>query len=186
MDTDVWNDDGEGSNNWTETDFTLSYERNMGPVDLTGGYIYYALDGTDSQEVFVSATYDTLLSPTLSVYRDMDHFAGWYVTLGVSHSVPLKDKIALDLGAQVSYLDADDASSYADRSGDAYSAFHDGLLSASVTFPVNEYVSVTPELNYSFPLSTDARHLLEDANGDAIGRSDADSIYGGVSVSLAF
>ena len=99
--------EGENSSNWTETDLTLAYDWSMGPVGLTAGYIYYSLIGLDSQEVFGRATLHTLLTPTLTVYRDYDHFAGWYVTLGVSHSVPITDKIGLNLGAQVGYLKAE-------------------------------------------------------------------------------
>ena len=47
---------------YTETDFTISYSRKLGIVQLGGGYIYYALGapyagGTaplDSQELFVT------------------------------------------------------------------------------------------------------------------------------------
>jgi len=189
LDTDVWNSDGEDSNNWTETDLTLSYDYALGPVALTGGYIYYALDAaTDTQEIYVSAGYDTLLSPTLTVYRDIDHYAGWYVTLDVSHSFPIKNDITLDLGAKVSYLSADDASSYADPSNpsDNYSNFHDGVLSAAVTIPVNQYISVSPQVYYSFPLSSDAKDRLKADNMSVIGRSDATFVYGGVAMSLAF
>lgn len=189
LDTDRWNRSGEDSNNWTETDMTLSYDWAMGPVNFSTGYIYYALDAaTDSQEVFLSATLDTLLKPTLKIYRDIDHFAGWYATLGVSHSLPVTGDLALDFGAQVGYLAADEASSYADPddANDAYNNFHDGLLSVSMKIPVNQYVSVTPQVYYSFPLSSDAEDRLKIDNATTIGRSDDDFIYGGVSVSLAF
>lgn len=189
LDTDRWNDDGQDSNAWTETDLTMSYAWDMGPVSLSTGYVYYALDSAiDTQEVFLSATVNTLLKPTLKVYRDIDHCAGWYLSLGVSHAVPLTEEISLELGAQVGYLVADDASSYADPhdSAKAYRNFHDGLLSASVKIPVNQYLSVTPQLYYSFPLSSDAKDRLKADNLDAIGRSEADFVYGGVSVVMAF
>lgn len=184
------------TNMWNETDVTLAYDWAMGPVGLTLGYIYYGLDGLDdTQEVFGRATLDTMLSPTLSVYRDFDHLPGWYITLGVSHSVPLSEKIGLDLSAQVGYLDADDASSYSEFNGvgvastNAYSGFHDGLLSASLAIPVTEYISITPVVSYSFPLSSDAGDLIESTSfkyieGNASG--DNDFIFGGVTVSMAF
>lgn len=196
-DTDVYVDtaEGAGTNNWTETDLTLAYDWSMGPVDLTAGYIYYSLIGLDSQEVFARAALNVLLTPTLSVYRDYDHFTGWYVTLGVSHSVPITEKISLDLGAQVGYLDAEDDSSYPEYDGvgnittNAYSGFHDGLLTASVTIPVTSYVSITPVVNYSFPLTSDAGDLIESwsqevANGGTTG--DDNFIYGGITLSMAF
>jgi len=196
-DTDVYvqGAEGEDSNNWTETDLTLAYDWTVGPVGLTAGYIYYSLIGLDSQEVFGRATLHTLLTPTLTVYRDYDHFAGWYATLGVSHSVPITDKIGLNLGAQVGYLDADDASSYpvyhgvGNQTTEAYSGFHDGLLTASIAIPVTEHISLTPMVAYSFPLTSDAGDLIESwsqevANGHTSGSNDF--IYGGVTVSMTF
>lgn len=189
FDTDRWSGDGQDSHSWTETDLTMSYAWDMGPVSFSTGYTYYALgSATDTQEVFLTATLDTLLKPTLKVYRDIDHSAGWYLSLGVSHSVPLTEEISLDLGAQIGYLAADDAISYADPSdaSKAYRNFHDGLLSASVKIPLNQYLSVTPQLYYSFPLSSDAKDRLKADNLDAIGRSDAEFIYGGVCVAMVF
>lgn len=181
-----------GSNKWTETDLTLAYERTVGPVDLSAGYIYYGVDsavGANTQEIYASAGLSTLLKPTLSVYRDIDAFPGWYITLAVSHSLPVTDKLNLDLGAHIAYLAADDSSSYATNDGSTYSALHDGLLYASMTFPVNEYVSITPQLNYSFPLSGDARDLIKATNiADENGNTGNNSsfIYGGVSASIDF
>lgn len=189
LDTDRWNADGQDANSWTETDMTMAYAWAMGPVNFSTGYIYYALDNaTDTQEVYLSATLDTVLKPTLKIYRDIDHYAGWYLTLGVAHSVPITGEINLDLGAQVSYLAADDANSYEDpnETGKAYRNFHDGLLSASLKIPVNQYISVTPQLYYSFPLSSDADDRLKIDNMNVIGKTDADFVYGGVSVSMAF
>ncbi len=191
MDTDLWNsDNGQNPSSWTETDMTMSYGWAMGPVNLSTGYTYYAVDNSanNTQEVYLSATLDTLLKPTLKIYRDIDHLAGWYISLGVSHSVPITGEINLDLGAQVGYLAADDASSYADPhdNSKAFSNFHDGLLSAAVKIPVNKYIAVTPQMYYSFPLSSDAKDLLKAANGDTIGRNDASFLYGGVAVSMAF
>ena len=186
----VQNAEGAGTNNWTETDLTLAYDWTMGPVGLTAGYIYYSLIGLDSQEVFGRATLHTFLTPTLTVYRDYDHYAGWYTTLGVSHTVPLMDKIGLNLGAQIGYLAADDANSYAKvGTTEAYKGFHDGQLSASIAIPINQYISITPVLNYSFPLTSNARDLFkttsqEFLNSGSDGRSDF--IYGGITVSMAF
>ncbi len=183
------------TNSWTETDMTLSYEKNLGMVDLSGGYIYYALDGKDSQEIFLSASLDTILAPTLSIYRDYDSFPGWYISLGISHSVPIKDNIALDLGAQIGYLSADDASTYGEvvngtqSTTKSYSAFHDGLLTASITFPVNQYLSITPKVNYSFALTSDASDLIEvtslDYNG-TMGSGNDNFLYGGINLDFSF
>ncbi len=154
--------------NWNETDFTLSYDGAFDKLGYSIGYIYYDLDGADdSQEIYVGLSYDTILSPAITVYRDFDNYKGYYVNLGIGHSFPINEKFAMDLGASAGYYNFDDTD---------YSALHDGLLSASITFPVNEYLSITPEIDYSFPLSDDA----EDIEG-------IDNVfYGGISASFTF
>jgi hypothetical protein len=183
QDTDIY---GEDTNSLNETDMTLSYDGSKGMVGYSLGYIYYALEGADdSQELYAGISLDTLLSPTLTIYRDIDVFHTWYTTLAVSHSLPLGENLALDLGAQIGYYAYDNVEDMADPSDPTqeYSALHDGLLSASITFPIKDNISITPQLYYSFALSSDSSDALKDAsaNGD-----DDDFIYGGVSLSLAF
>ncbi|MCK5195132.1 MAG: hypothetical protein KAQ71_15075, partial [Desulfobulbaceae bacterium] len=184
LDTDLDEDEfgGGDTNKWNETDITLSYDGSTGMVGYSLGYIYYALDGTeDSQEVYAGVSLDTILSPTLTIYNEIANYRGYYVTLDVSHSIPLSETLRLDLGAKVSYYDAD-KSTLTDSDGDAYDALHDGVLSASITFPINEYLSITPELYYSFPLSDDAEDEFEASNPSG----DEDIIFGGVSMSFSF
>ena len=184
LDTDPYSSSTDATNNWNETDLTLAYGWAMGPVAFSVGYIYYALDGIDdTQEFFASAALNTLLKPTLTVYRDTDYYPGWYATLGVSHSFPVQGDITLDLGAQVSYLAADDSSPYKEADGSKYSNFHDGVLSVGLTVPVNKYITVSPKLSYTFALSDDAKDLMRTSSKDG---NDDDFIYGGVAVSMAF
>ena len=76
-------------------------------VQAGAGYIYYGLaaavpggtDLLDSQEIFVSLGLDTILAPTLTVYKEIDHYRQWYATLGVSHTFALHEKIGLKLAA---------------------------------------------------------------------------------------
>jgi len=189
LDTDPYTvNDENASNNWTETDMTLAYAWDMDPVAFSVGYIYYGLDSfDDSQEFFISAALKTILKPTLSIYRDVDSYQGWYVTLGVSHSIPVQGDITLDLGAQVSYLSADsgDAPAYIDEDGDNYSDFHDGVLSVGFTIPLCSFATINPKLVYSFALSDDAEYVISN-NYAAFGSGDEDFIYGGVSVTMTF
>jgi hypothetical protein len=191
--------ENENSSSWTETDMTLSYDASCSFADYGVGYIYYAVEGyPNTQEIYASATLKTLLSPSLTIYRDYDALPGWYLTVGISHSFAINEQLSLDLGAKIGYLYADDASSYAEQNkdangewidqstvpnADAFRDFHDGQLSASMTFPVGEYFSVTPEIYYSFPLTSEAQDLIE--SGSANGK-DSDFVYGGVTLSMSF
>jgi hypothetical protein len=190
LDTDLA---GYDSHKWNETDFTLSYDGSHEKLGYGVGWIYYALNGIgdvivtevdgpdevtvieveDTQEFYGTLSYDVLLSPTLIIYYDTDNLAGaWYVNLGLGHSFMIAEKYSLDLGLSLGYLD----------DGESYNEFHDGLLSASMSFPVNEYLSITPEIYWSFPLSSDAGDLIEDASIS----NDDNFIYGGVSASFSF
>ena len=165
---------------------TLSYDGVTGNLGYSLGYIYYVLEGADdTQELYASVSFDTILAPTLTIYRDIDAFSTWYTTFGISHSVPLGKDLSLDLGAQVGYYAYDDIADKADPSDptEEYSAWHDGLLSASINFPINEYLSITPELYYYFALSSNSSDVLEAASADG---TDDSFIYGGVSLSFAF
>jgi len=173
-----------GESKYNETDLTLAYGKDLGPVKLSGGLIYYALDGIqDSQELFVSATLNTILNPTLSVYREIAHLPAWYVSLGISHSQPIFEKITLDLGASAGYYYSDDSDfSEIKDPENRYRTFHNGLISAGFTIPFGEYFAVKPMIAYSFPLSGTADDYIK-----ATSISDnSNFVYGGVTLSMAF
>ncbi len=175
---------GEDGANWNETDLTLSYGGSAGMVSYSAGYIYYGLEGIDdTQEIYGSLALDTILVPTVTVYRDIDAYPGWYTTLGVSHSFQLSESISLNLGGQVSYLSADDEDTLADPDdpGSAYSDFHDGKLSATLNIPITEEISVAPNISYSFALSDGASDIIKagSASGD-----DDDFIFGGITLNM--
>jgi hypothetical protein len=170
--------DQKYSSNYTETDVTLSYSRKFGIFQIGGGYIYYGLasltpngtDPLDSQELFVSAGLDTVLAPTLTVYKEIDHYHQWYATLGVSHTFALHEKIGLKLAGNVSYL----------------------LSTDENTYPKNviSSLTVTPMVSYVFALSDDAKYEMKarGLQGTAV-PSDKDSssfLYGGVTLSYTF
>jgi len=175
LDTDLYTSEG---NKWNETDFTLSYDGSYDKLGYGVGWIYYALDSSiDTQEFYGTVSYDVLLSPSLTVYYDTDHFGGaWYVDMSIGHSIAFNENMSLDLGLSLSYLD----------DNDGYNALHNGLVSASMTFPVNEYISITPELYYSFPLSSDAEDYIAAANTLAGFSNDDNYVYGGISASFSF
>lgn len=179
--------DGEADRNeakWNETDLTLAYGREFGPAKLGAGYIYYALDGMDdSRELYVTAGLQTVLSPTLTVYREISHLPAWYVSLGVSHSFALPRGIGLNLGASVGYYASDD-DEFAEVSdpSERYRAWHDGLVSIGLTIPLGKNCIVAPMLAYTFSLSEKADDLIR-----AAGISGKSSFfYGGMKISYSF
>ena len=162
------------SSNWTETDFILSYAREFGIVKAGAGYIYYGLAGMtpngadlpDAQEFFVTLGLNTLLAPTLTVYREIDHYHQWYATLGVSHTFSLHERVGLKLTATASYLKSEDETTYPKFNSDSiattdkFNNFHDGVVSVSLPVAVAGNLTITPTASYVFPLSDDARYEI--------------------------
>lgn len=178
------NNDVYGEAKYNETDLTVSYTKAIGIVELTGSYIYYGIDGAvDSQEISGVVAIDTLLNPTLTVYREIAHFPAWYAVLGVSHSFEVHEKITLDLAGSASYLYSDDSDmAEANNPNEKYRQLHNGVASVGFTIPFGEYFSVAPTLAYSFPLTDKAKDYIQAAS-----LSDESSfLYGGVTLSMAF
>ena len=169
LDTDYYLDEGVKFN---ETDITLSYARSLGPAALDIGYGYYAFDGYATGEAYVSASLETILSPSLGVYRDVDAFSSWYISLGISHSIDLGRGLALDLAASLGYLDIDDTD---------YQELHDGSVSAALAIPLGEYFALSPSITYSFGLSNEADAFIETGPSE-----ESSFLFGGVTLTMAF
>jgi len=203
---------GSNSSTWTETDFTLSYTKAIGIVNAGLGYIYYnlgapnagAVKPLDSQEIFVTLGLNKLLSPTLTVYKEIDHYHQWYFLLGISHAFEFNKTVSLKLGASASYLLSDyaDAARYNvqpsyggypkfnnnyQATNDKFSNFHDGVLTASLPISVAKYVTVSPMVSYVFPLSSDAENEMK-ARGKKtdLAGNDSSHFYGGITITLSF
>jgi len=164
-----------------ETDLTLTYSSKINPLKLeyTLGWIYYDTDGFDgespttNQEVFVTLALDLLLKPTLSVYREIETGEAWYTSLSLSHGFKIYKDWTWDVGGWVSY--------YNNKSTEDFSDLHDGNVWTGLTIPVNSYFSVIPKVQYSFPLSSDARERIK---ANSFNGHDSDFFYGGITFDL--
>jgi uncharacterized protein (TIGR02001 family) len=146
---------GEGN----ETDLTLNYAIPAGEIaTINVGNIFYMLDGLeDTNELYLGATFNTLLSPTLKVYYDWDKADedGLFYTAAVSHSLPINDQLTLSASALVSYNNESD---YA--VGD-YSEWHNYELGAKADYKVTDQLTITPSILFSEGLSDEARDVLD-------------------------
>lgn len=172
-----------------ETDVTVSYSNSYEPwkLNYTLGWILYdyqptgvtdsRIVDTKNQELFLTLGLDVLLKPTLSIYNEIETGQAWYFNLGLSHSFAVYKDWSLDLGGWVSYL--------TNHSTADISNFHDGNISAGLKIPINNYLSVKPNLQYSFALSGDAARRIRD-NSEALFHHRQDNfVYGGIILDLA-
>jgi hypothetical protein len=191
---------------WTETDLTFAYNKTFGPVTAGVGYIYYGLASANkdapaplnSQEVFATLTLNTLLSPTLTVYKEIDHYHQWYFLLGVSHAFEFNKTVSLKLAASASYLLSDDANTYAKYDTQAlsttnkFSNFHDGVITASLPIVAANHITITPTVSYVFPLCDDAKYEMQarsqkvSLGGSTPSDGESSYLYGGLTLSLTF
>jgi hypothetical protein len=195
--------DAKYAANYTETDFTISYSKKFGILQVTPGYIYYGLgapyaggtDPLDSQELFLTLGLDTILAPTLTAYKEIDHYHQWYFLLGVSHTFEFNKVVSLKLAASASYLLSTDETTYAKYDSDSlatadkFNNFHDGTATISLPLAVYKSLIITPTVSYVFPLSDDAKYEMKARGLQAAAiPSDRDSayLYGGVTLSCAF
>jgi hypothetical protein len=188
---------------WNETDLTLSYTKTLGLFNVGGGYIYYSLaslnkdaaDRNDSQELFATVSLNTLLSPTLTVYKEIDHYRNWYFQLGISHAFEFNKTVSLKLAASAGYLLSTDADTYpkfdsnAAATSDKFSNFHDGTVSASLPVKATDRITITPTLSYIFPLTGDAKDEMKGLGlkGTALpSERDSSFFVGGILASFSF
>jgi hypothetical protein len=166
----------------TETDLTATYGFSIDKLNLTAGYIYYALESAnDTQEIFLSAKYDVILQPALTVYYDFVEGNGAFIVASIGHSVSITKDIPLNLGASVSF-NANDKVMGLDKKGDDFSNFYNSELSASVNIPITKAISVSPKAAYSFALTDDSKAAISSVSDDGT----HDIFYGGLNVTLNF
>jgi hypothetical protein len=189
------------SSAWNETDVTLSYAKDLGPLTLGAGYIYYGLGALnadaakrmDAQEVFVSLGLNTILAPTLTVYKESDHYRNCYFSWA-SPNLSLGKAASLKLSATATNLLSPDETTYPRFNGNAlattekFSNFHDGNVTASLPVKVTDVITLTPTISYVFPLSGDARDEMKGfgLSGAAPADRNCSFVCGGLVASLSF
>ena len=177
LDNDESDDDGVVMN---ETDLTLSYTAPVGPVSVTGGFIHYDFDGSDTQEIYLTCALASVLNPTLSLYYDIDEGEGGFAVLALSHAFPV-GSIALTAGASVGFNLGDKAMGL-NASGEDFTGPYYGEVSLATSIPLFGKVTIDPRIAYSSALGDDGKNAIESLSVD--GKKDI--FYGSVAVTVAF
>jgi hypothetical protein len=135
---------------FSEVDYTITYSHTFDPVTLTVGHAWYTFPEdntnltTDSNEYFFVASFDAMLNPSVSYYRDYDTFDSNYYELNLSEEVTLSALGEFTFTPFVSLGFASESEKvYADDDG-----LVQGTIGASWTVMMGD-VSLTPSLNYT-------------------------------------
>jgi hypothetical protein len=177
--------DRPGRKSFNEADLSLSYTRTVAAWSLTAGWVYYGTKYvTETQEVWLGATYNVIGKPTLTVYRDIDAYPGTYINFSLGHSMALGGAVTVDLGVSVGYfMGSDDYWRTYDPdtggyTGERYRHFHDGMLKAGLTIPLSKDVNLQPMVQYYFPLSSGAERMTGGTSYNPNGRLEKTFVYG--------
>lgn len=182
-------DNADGASGLDEYDITVSYGVGLPVASLDFGVVYYALPDASEQntaEAFASASAGVLLSPTLTVFRDVDLVDGWYWEAGVSHGLPLSPAANVEVAARLGagsdrYLQGyfPTAVSKALEEGTTASSLTDLAFTLAVPWQPTPMATVTPSVTWS-TLMDDASLSVEEAGGDG------DTLVWGVSAAVSF
>jgi uncharacterized protein (TIGR02001 family) len=158
------------SPNWdsgelNETDVILTYAFDVGDmVSMSVGDIWYMVDGEDANELFVTATLNTLLSPNLKISWDWDKAEedGLFYSFDISHTFDLGQWLqntSLNLGALVSYNQHADGTTNGPELD--FAGWHNYELSASLDYALTDQLTISPIGMFSSGISSGAKELID-------------------------
>lgn len=185
--TDFSGNEGE----FTEVDYYIDYSGDVPGIEglsFSIGVINYHFPSVvgDTTEVYWGFGLDVLLSPTVTVYHDIDVADGTYISFALSHGIDSIFEIApempvgMEIGASLGWGDKDYNKTY--WSSDAQAIDSSGLndLALSVSFPVEiDGWTFTPSVNYVTLLDSEIRRSDNFA-------SNSDYFFTGLSLSKSF
>ena len=182
------------SGEFTEHDWSLDYSGDVPFIDGVGfsvGVINYYFPTVDTAgettEVYWGFGFDLPLSPTVTVYHDVDEIKGTYASFGLSHSI---EKIAeltpdmpigMEIGASLGWGSASYNKGYWGSTIDS-DKLND--LALSLAFPVEiGGWTVTPSLNYVTLVNGSIRKTDTFNSG---GNKSSDYFFAGIGISKSF
>lgn len=182
---------GGNSGEFTEIDYYVDYSFDVPGIERLGfsvGAINYHFPSVvgDTTEVYWGFALDVFLSPTVTVYHDIDVVDGTYISFALSHGMDSIFEIApempvgMEIGASLGWGDKDYNKTY--WSSDAQAIDSSGLndLALSVSFPVEiGGWTFTPSVNYVTLLDSEIRRSDNYA-------SNSDYFFTGLSLSKSF
>ena len=149
------NDSQTVGNSFNELDLYAAVSKELGPVTLELGYIYYYFSDTpgtlDTQEVYLGASYEVGWGVTAGAtfYYDFDSNNGWYAQPEISKSFEFNDCLSLNLSAGIGLADghglqiSDDVGSNGTADG-----FQGWFVKAELPWEFREGVTLAPYLKY--------------------------------------
>ena len=174
-------DENDSAGEFTEVDLTGSYSFSLDSATIGLGVIAYFFPGADGDttELFASVGFDTALSPTLTVYRDVDEVDGFYLALSGSHAfadlIRAGEATALspEVSISIGFGDRDYNQAYFSVDG---GGFADLTLGLALPVALSDTATLAVSVHYSRLLDGDLRDATD----------DPDNLWFGLSLSIGF
>jgi uncharacterized protein (TIGR02001 family) len=153
----VWASTGLGENSLADTDeidFYAGYGFSLTDTVSAsiGATLYHFPDASDSVEFSAGLGFDTILSPSVTAYYDID-LEAFTLEAGIGHSLPVADQTSFDLGLTAGIVAADGGDyEYAQASAAIAYAFTDDV---STYVAVNYVLSSVDSLGFTDTIKKD-------------------------------
>ncbi len=189
-DQNMFGKDNDDAFEFSEVDLIIEYSHNLGLENACfsigcAQYLYPdptyegAADAPPTRELYLVASYATFLSPTLSLYYDVDdNDGGLYGNLKISHGLDLNEKISLGAYASVGWANSDYNTYYV---GYDDSEMADLNVGVNAGYQITDTVSASASVTYSTLLESDLERAAE-----AVYYNDDDTVVGSIGISFAF
>ena len=171
------NDENDRQYSLTEVDYTLAWEKEFDMMTLGAGVINYDYphgtfgDGSYT-DIYASVGLNTILSPSIAVYYEVDDVNAAYVSFGAGHDFEIEAlNTTLSVGGTLGYASGGQSENFGDKFDGGLT---DAALTASLLFEITESLSLSPFVT--------ATTLLDDARN----QDDNDNIFVGVTASYSF
>jgi hypothetical protein len=189
-------DVNEMSGDFSEFNYSLAWGMSFPFINLGIGYIYYEYPEAgefNTSEFYVSGKVNVLLSPSLTIYQDVDKFKGAYWEASVSYDFELGETTKLEttgglgLGSKsyiTGYFPVDpDLPWSPDFSTDASAT--DYYLDLRVPFHPIPFITVAPSLTWTSLLG-EAKDSVSAAPDDTVYSGITSNFYWGITASFGF
>ncbi len=152
----------------SEWDYTVDYSSAVGAIGYSVGFIGYTFPNSGlpaTTEIYVGANYDTMFSPSVTAYYDLDDVEGLYVSLGAGYSIPVAEITSIDIYGSLGLGDKN-MNQFLYGSGDSGAGLADVLVGVSASFDILDNYSITPCVSLSSILDSEGQDVYDTADMD--------------------
>jgi hypothetical protein len=164
----VWNNyDPKGSSAVNSS--SVYYSGQMGLLQMAAGFANYLFsshlmsassEDSLSQEVFMAISLDTLLSPSLTITKDIGNSKQLSALLKLSPVFEINENIRLKPDITASYIRRDVEANASTRYSDPvlkpfiHNPFHNGAVSISLPITITRSLTISPAITYAFSINS--------------------------------